>query len=249
MSRPAHIGQGDVDGEHPERERVNEAHDGARLGGRIAPVHLDLCLPASVADHASDPVRLAESDAPEEHVLGSQRNLFPVGAGVGSLEVEDPVVGELARHLAAIAAQEVALVAPLDHVGVGLHSLEVGLAVQVGRHDLALALDMAGLEEHQVGRDGLAVADLDHVSDLQLLPRHVLGRVVVLPVGGDEVGDCGVLLVVAPVPREVLVDLLDGRHCEDAHKGGGGGGLAVRDGDGADGLEAADHEEVAVGHS
>ena len=49
------------------------------------------------------------------------------------------------------------------------------------------------------------------------------------------------------VPRQVLVDLLERGDCQDEHERRGRGGLAVRYGDGADGLEAADHEEIDVG--
>jgi hypothetical protein len=112
------------------------------------------------------------------------------------------LVRSCATHdLATVAAQEVGLAATPGghHVRVGLHGLQAGLAVQVGGHDLGLALRVARIQQ----------------NDPDILPGSRHGLLVALTVSSHQPSLRRVHLVVALVAGHAIVDLLHSRFSKD----------------------------------
>mmetsp|Transcript_6685 Transcript_6685/g.13384 ORF Transcript_6685/g.13384 Transcript_6685/m.13384 type:complete len:461 (-) Transcript_6685:77-1459(-) len=244
----SHSAEKKVDRKHEHGEIVTHLHDAGDLRGRFRAIHLNLGLFPGVNDDTSHPFRLPEDDSAQEHILGTKRYLLPIWAGVSSLKVEKAIVGELAHDLSAIALHEV-LAADArrgHHILVGDHRLEISFSIQVGSHDLALTLRMRGFEQYHISRDRLPVANLDDISDLDVLPASINGLVIEDTTASDHVG-CGcVLLVVGLVPRNVLVRLLHRSDEENEHEGHRSRWLPVGDRDGLESLENTDCQEVTV---
>ena len=181
----AHEAHEEEDDEVVDDVPVQLARDAGPLARRDARVDHDLGLLAGEDDDAEHPLRVPEAAASQQQVLDrdglghvSGRPVRVLGlvlppphhgavlveVGVRRLALEDeggPVAVASVLHLPT-AVQRIA-------------HLEVGLAVEVLRLDVARAVGIRGRQDDDVGRDLVVLVDADEVADLDVLPS-VLGE-------------------------------------------------------------------------